>query len=77
MNQLIPLLAPLCFGWTISLNMELDLQSLFGLGLISLAVTSPYYEGAIGQPRQTTSLCDPQMAPIVQISVLTRTVQCE
>jgi hypothetical protein len=54
--------------------MELDLQSLFGLHvyrqLFSLAET-PYppppafeliYEGAIGQPRWTTSLCDPLLS---------------
>jgi hypothetical protein len=40
-----------CTPW---LNMELDLQSLFGLHGHSLA-------GAIGQPRQTTSLCDPML----------------
>jgi hypothetical protein len=40
-----------------SLNIESDLQSLFGL--IS--------EGAIGQPRQTTSLCDPLPLRISQL----------
>ncbi len=52
--------------------MELDLQSLFGLyvhaQLYSWAETPQFppppafrliYEGAIGQPRKTTSLCDP------------------
>ncbi len=56
------------------LNMGLDLQSLFGLHVhhmhscthwLSPATPPPppafglIYEGAIGQPRQTTSLCDP------------------
>ncbi len=51
------------------LNMELDLQSLFGLlctvQLYSLAETPPppsfglIYECTIGQPRQTASLCNP------------------
>jgi hypothetical protein len=55
--------------------MELDLQSLFGIGIhvhscwyrYSLAETTHtppsafrlIYEGAIGQPRKTTSLCNP------------------
>jgi hypothetical protein len=48
--------------------MELDLRSLFGLHMHCTAVlpANPpstafglIYEGAIGQPRQTTSLCDP------------------
>ncbi len=51
--------------------MELDLQSLFGLHVHvhscshRLRPRNPppafglIYEGAIGQPRQTTSLCDP------------------
>jgi hypothetical protein len=52
------------------LNMELDLQSLFGLRVqrYSMAETPhlpplPIFglinEGAIGQPRYTTSLCNP------------------
>jgi hypothetical protein len=54
------------------LNMESDLQSLFGLLCTSVLIgwdpsrTSPtppafglLYEGSIGQPRQTTSLCNP------------------
>jgi len=41
-------------------NMELDLQSLFGL----------IYEGAIGQPRQTTSLCDPLLLKIFKTTYL-------
>ncbi len=50
------------------LNMKLDLQRLFGLHmhaqLFSLAETpqahpTPSHLGAIGQPKQTTSLCDP------------------
>ncbi len=55
--------------------MELDLQSLFGLHVHSrtywlrphtpLPPSSPFgliYEGAIGQPRLTTSLCDPLLS---------------
>ncbi len=56
------------------LNMELDLQSFFGLHVHICThwlrprhpLPPPHshafgliYEGAIGQPRQTTSLCDP------------------
>jgi hypothetical protein len=54
------------------LNMELDLQSLFGLHVHSCTRwlrprnPSPHpsafgliYEGAIGQPRQKATLCDP------------------
>jgi hypothetical protein len=53
------------------LNMELDLQSLFGLLCTAVLIgwgpaTSPnspafglIYEGAIGQPRWKTSLCNP------------------
>jgi hypothetical protein len=49
------------------LNMELDLQSLFGLRVHSCThwLRPPphafglIYEGAIGHPRKTTSLCDP------------------
>jgi hypothetical protein len=52
------------------LNMELDLQNLFGLHVHNcthwLRPRNPLppafgliYEGTIGQPRQTTSLCDP------------------
>jgi hypothetical protein len=49
--------------------MESDLQSLLGLNVQScthLLIPPPpafghIYEGAIGQPRYTTSLCDPQV----------------
>jgi hypothetical protein len=51
------------------LNTELDLQSLFGLHVHSCYSLRPrntpplsfglIYGGAIGQPRLTTSLCDP------------------
>ncbi len=53
------------------LNMKLDLQSLFGLLCTAVLIgwdptTSPplpafglIYEGAIGQPKETTSLCNP------------------
>ncbi len=51
------------------LNMELDLPSLFGLLCTALLIGCDpatliglIYEGAIGQPRQTTSLCDPPWA---------------
>ncbi len=45
--------------------MELDLQSLFGLPVHSCTLYTPppvfglINEGAIGQPRETISLCDP------------------
>jgi hypothetical protein len=44
-------------------NMELDLQSYLGsmcaVVLYSFPAFGLIYEGAIGQPRKTTSLCDP------------------
>jgi hypothetical protein len=58
-------------GYKHRLNMELDLQSLFGLHVHSCPhwlrhrhshhppAFGLIYEGAIGQPRQTTSLFDP------------------
>ncbi len=58
--------------------MELDLQSLFGPHVYSCAPwlrpppppTSPsfclIYEGAIGQPRWTTSICHPLVFPMLQ-----------
>jgi hypothetical protein len=57
--------------------MELDLQSLFGLHVQSCTHwlrpgTLPHppalglvYEGAIGQPKLTTSPCDPRVTEIV------------
>jgi hypothetical protein len=59
--------------YTHRLNMELDLQILFGLHVHSCThwmrprnSPSPQfrliYEGAIGQPRYSTSICDP-LAP--------------
>ncbi len=58
-------------GFEHRLNMELDLQSLFGLHVHSTAALIGWdpaiplppalgllYEGAIGQPRKTTSLCE-------------------
>jgi hypothetical protein len=56
--------------------MELDLQSLLGscVQLYSLAETPQLppppefgliYEGAIGQPRETTSLCNPLLLTIL------------
>jgi hypothetical protein len=58
--------------------MELDLQSLFGLHVHScthwLRADTPQtpafgliYEGAIGQPRWTTSLCDPLLGYLSSI----------
>jgi hypothetical protein len=55
---------------TYRLNIELDLRSLFGLHVHSCThwlrarnLPPPAfglkYEGAIGEPRKTTSLCDP------------------
>ncbi len=60
-------------GWNHTLNMELDLQSLSGLlctAVPILAETTELpafglkYEGAIGQPRWTTSPCNPLVGAI-------------
>jgi hypothetical protein len=71
--------------------MELDLQSLFGIDMHSsthwLRPRNPHpppspafwpiYEGAIGQPRQTTSLCDslgqPKRMPSLTVQAETET----
>jgi hypothetical protein len=60
--------------------MELDLQSLFGrhvyictIGRDQQTIPPPspafriIYEGAIGRPRETTSLCDPLNLPRVGV----------
>ncbi len=70
--------------------MKLDLQSLFGLHMHScthwLRPCNPpssrppafglIYEGAIGQPRQMTSLCDPLAASYCQFQLVLNSTIC-